>query len=114
MRISDWSSAVCSSDLFDRCVASAIVVGTWALAATGGGGALPLGFARDVCDRRRNAPWLVGCAPNARSEERRVGKGCVRTCRSRWVPDHKPTKIINRITSRHHMKLTTKQTSKNT
>src|SRR3546814_10877907 len=24
----------------------------------------------------------------ARSEERRVGKECVSTCRSRWVPDH--------------------------
>src|SRR3546814_13475391 len=24
----------------------------------------------------------------ARSEERRVGKECVRTCRSRWSPDH--------------------------
>src|SRR3546814_19199621 len=23
-----------------------------------------------------------------RSEERRVGKECVSTCRSRWVPDH--------------------------
>src|SRR3546814_14489651 len=23
-----------------------------------------------------------------RSEERRVGKGCVSTCRSRWSPDH--------------------------
>src|SRR3546814_13236263 len=23
-----------------------------------------------------------------RSEERRVGKECVRTCRSRWSPDH--------------------------
>src|SRR3546814_19056289 len=23
-----------------------------------------------------------------RSEERRVGKGCVRTCRSRWAPYH--------------------------
>src|SRR3546814_17729368 len=23
-----------------------------------------------------------------RSEERRVGKACVRTCRSRWSPDH--------------------------
>src|SRR3546814_20836366 len=26
--------------------------------------------------------------PNARSEERRVGKECVSTCRSRWSPDH--------------------------
>src|SRR3546814_17758733 len=24
----------------------------------------------------------------ARSEERRVGKGCVSTCRSRWSPEH--------------------------
>src|SRR3546814_15997631 len=27
-----------------------------------------------------------------RSEERRVGKECVRTCRSRWSPYHKKTK----------------------
>src|SRR3546814_12009536 len=26
--------------------------------------------------------------PNARSEERRVGKACVSTCRSRWSPYH--------------------------
>src|SRR3546814_11268600 len=26
--------------------------------------------------------------PLLRSEERRVGKACVRTCRSRWSPDH--------------------------
>src|SRR3546814_16515950 len=26
--------------------------------------------------------------PQARSEERRVGKECVRTCRSRWAPAH--------------------------
>src|SRR3546814_12324298 len=24
----------------------------------------------------------------SRAEERRVGKGCVSTCRSRWSPDH--------------------------
>src|SRR3546814_11844024 len=29
-----------------------------------------------------------GPAGNARSEERRVGKECVSTCRSRWSPDH--------------------------
>src|SRR3546814_11033416 len=27
-------------------------------------------------------------AATARSEERRVGKECVSTCRSRWAPDH--------------------------
>src|SRR3546814_19263525 len=26
--------------------------------------------------------------PGVRSEERRVGKECVRTCRSRWSPHH--------------------------
>src|SRR3546814_20177955 len=29
-----------------------------------------------------------------RSEERRVGKACVRTCRSRWWPDHKKQKSV--------------------
>src|SRR3546814_14672088 len=35
---------------------------------------------------------LGGCPPpgrfGARSEERRVGKECVSTCRSRWSPSH--------------------------
>src|SRR3546814_12566938 len=30
----------------------------------------------------------VGILGLTRSEERRVGKGCVRTCRSRWAPYH--------------------------
>src|SRR3546814_18707134 len=29
-----------------------------------------------------------GVHPDARSEERRVGNECVRTCRSRWSPYH--------------------------
>src|SRR3546814_11813737 len=33
------------------------------------------------------APDAFG-AFNDRSEERRVGKGCVSTCRSRWAPNH--------------------------
>src|SRR3546814_14182531 len=32
-----------------------------------------------------------------RSEERRVGKECVSTCRARWSPYHKKNKIINTI-----------------
>src|SRR3546814_975328 len=31
---------------------------------------------------------------NFRSEERRVGKECVSTCRSRWSPYHEKTKYI--------------------
>src|SRR3546814_12216705 len=34
-------------------------------------------------------PILFSTIPNlARSEERRVGKECVSTCRYRWAPDH--------------------------
>src|SRR3546814_19031531 len=33
-------------------------------------------------------PDTLFLAPHARSEERRVGKECVSTCRSRWSPDH--------------------------
>src|SRR3546814_13308795 len=31
--------------------------------------------------------------PSSRSEERRVGKECVSTCRYRWSPDHYKKKI---------------------
>src|SRR3546814_16584264 len=36
----------------------------------------------------------------SRSEERRVGKECVSTCRSRWSPDH--SKNTNRTTIMYH------------
>src|SRR3546814_2615219 len=32
--------------------------------------------------------FTFGCRPVRRSEERRVGKECVSTCRSRWSPYH--------------------------
>src|SRR3546814_20495356 len=41
-----------------------------------------------------NRPLVVSplgvklCRPSERSEERRVGKECVSTCRSRWSPYH--------------------------
>src|SRR3546814_20734367 len=34
---------------------------------------------------------------NQRSEERRVGKECVSTCKSRWSPDHSKKKNITNI-----------------
>src|SRR3546814_1859473 len=74
MRISDWSSDVCSSDL------------------TGGIGD------STYCSGCRGTRW-TGSSPTGstarkgspcsqRSEERRVGKECVSTCRSRWSPYH--------------------------
>src|SRR3546814_16701419 len=41
----------------------------------------------DLGARNEALPILVGGAA-ARSEERRVGKECVSTCRSRWSPYH--------------------------
>src|SRR3546814_6248651 len=43
--------------------------------------------------KRFDAPWKEieaqgFISPAARSEERRVGKECVSTCRSRWSPYH--------------------------
>src|SRR3546814_13146479 len=41
----------------------------------------------DPVDMRQNVSYF-SAKPNARrSEERRVGKECVSTCRSRWSPD---------------------------
>src|SRR3546814_7808629 len=65
MRISDWSSDVCSSDL--RYSMAALV---------------------RYLRRRRPAAMLSTSAQANRSEERRVGKECVSTCRSRWSPYH--------------------------
>src|SRR3546814_7311578 len=76
MRISDWSSDVCSSDLIARAV----------------------GIAETSCNGRHDddgsltrllqqRDGLLGDIER-RSEERRVGKECVSTCRSRWSPYH--------------------------
>src|SRR3546814_2693931 len=82
MRISDWSSDVCSSDLFAAVAVPALVLAGWAdgyrntpLEAVAGLGA----HAKAIL-----GPWVHKYPHFARSEERRVGKECVSTCRSRW------------------------------
>src|SRR3546814_4994247 len=82
MRISDWSSDVCSSDLSDRQRRLMLE------RACGIEQPLHLGHGkndRDLAD-------LLGADQLTheigRSEERRVGKECVSTCRSRWSPYH--------------------------
>src|SRR3546814_17770920 len=50
---------------------------------------------RDLALAGADAANLVGVAAHrlaGRSEERRVGKECVRTCRSRWWPYHSKKK----------------------
>src|SRR3546814_14429555 len=41
----------------------------------------------DLCGGEASAVIVAGTEPD-RSEERRVGKECVSTCRSRWSPFH--------------------------
>src|SRR3546814_8473510 len=82
MRISDWSSDVCSSDLLAQTVPllhQALLAVRDAVA--GGGRVLFVGTKRQASDP-------VAAAARQRSEERRVGKECVSTCRSRWSPYH--------------------------
>src|SRR3546814_20977984 len=41
---------------------------------------------------RRDIARIMNALGERRSEERRVGKECVSTCRSRWSPDHEKKK----------------------
>src|SRR3546814_9048905 len=88
MRISDWSSDVCSSDRFGgEPIPEALRVDVAQLVDRGLPEALAElldPFERDALLQRARALVEAEC----RSEERRVGKECGRTCRSRWSPDH--------------------------
>src|SRR3546814_16472950 len=78
MRISDWSSDVCSSDLSPHRRPSAA----------------PRRARHFRRRHNRDRPRPVRSSSDlrnpayGRSEERRVGKECVSTCRSRWSPSH--------------------------
>src|SRR3546814_14241000 len=109
MRISDWSSDVCSSDLKSTAVlrmlrsrlpeqipligVGGILGGADAATKMAAGANLVQLYTGlvyrgpelvaecvEAMRRRKEAP--------SRSEERRVGKECVSTGRSRWTPDH--------------------------
>src|SRR3546814_13677559 len=99
MRISDWSSDVCSSDLRERhyfdlhAVLDVKHSEAWNREAIGPlvaederraraiaeGALIRLRCGARCFERYRSILWQ-------RSEERRVGKECVSTCRSRWSP----------------------------
>src|SRR3546814_10964889 len=106
MRISDWSSDVCSSDRVRQrpwrryamaaSVAFAAVGGTIAYDHLAGRISTDHGEVRRIALEDGSVVMLNGNSAvkvryqddMRRSEERRVGKECGRTCRSRWWPYH--------------------------
>src|SRR3546814_11843318 len=109
MRISDWSSDVCSSDLF------ALVPGVAAadrqaepvgeiegrIAEYGEGRGVDIGLGKggqpgegveDAHVEQGVGARVEIIEAEQRSEERRVGKEGGRTCRSGWSPDHQKKK----------------------
>src|SRR3546814_11383493 len=100
MRISDWSSDVCSSDLlpFDLGGSNRIDIAVARFRSfslhhllhvepeISGPDAIEVHAVRfrTALARQNAAIFFAG----GRSEERRVGKECVSTCRSRWSPYH--------------------------
>src|SRR3546814_9889186 len=95
VRISDWSSDVCSSDLLDLLRADEVNMRIDCACGD------DLAFAGNDFGARANNDVdtglhvrIAGLADSVnppvsdRSEERRVGKECVSTCRSRWSPYH--------------------------
>src|SRR3546814_15798698 len=101
MRISDWSSDVCSSDLpMFASMAEVFGAGAVAVVLTGMGRDGTAGARRIVeaggwvvaQDAESSVVWgMPGSVAReglARSEERRVGNECASPCRSRWSPDH--------------------------
>src|SRR3546814_12698510 len=106
MRISDWSSDLCSSDL-----AQIYQRQLWSCRGrfrADGNCQAARGF--DTRDRRRGAYRRRRIRADPRSVERgrdrksrRVGKECVSTCRSRWSP------YPEQKTTGHHINTTTYQ-----
>src|SRR3546814_17158147 len=112
MRISDWSSDVCSSDLFGRIKEKKLLTSREKPATTRRGSDMAPALhevyrqyfdtiavqqedraLRDEVFRLRYQVYCVENPfedpaehPDGRSEERRVGKECVSTCISRWSP----------------------------
>src|SRR3546814_16015094 len=105
MRISDWSSDVCSSDLCSIEVASSAECameahGTPTITYAEGDNGEGINVVGSYCQKGNddiNPPQNDDYPGDVedpyrnsdRSEERRVGKECVRTCSSRWSRVHK-------------------------
>src|SRR3546814_3344636 len=87
MRISDWSSDVCSSDLGDPADRRRFLDDLLVLRAPRLAG-VRADYDRVLRQRNTLLKTAGAARRGSRSEERRVGKECVSTCRSRWSPYH--------------------------
>src|SRR3546814_16379669 len=109
MRISDWSSDVCSSDLLGPIIVPRVLRGVWLQRPEATAIGHKVCFAEILTPDDETAgidESLVDGGEalvvellhihahdlGARSEERRVGNECVSPCRSRWSPYHKKKK----------------------
>src|SRR3546814_16651843 len=102
MRISDWSSDVCSSDLQGAEGSLQVSQATNQLLALATKQQFQLQnlmaaqFRKESLEAARRGQSAIEARERTtrflgdgkRSEERRVGKECVSTCRSRWSPYH--------------------------
>src|SRR3546814_18187604 len=101
MRISDWSSDVCSSDLWlyslrdllmsygckiINSAGSTMIDENYTNLALRQKITVPLEIGDYTDPYHVYAPLTIDFAPCMRSEERRVGKECVSTCKSRLLP----------------------------
>src|SRR3546814_17124115 len=97
MRISDWSSDVCSSDLRQLKYCWTRMVGnTWKAPIIPSLNSSTTEDTTSLSFISRSERMLLICLDaslvlffsSGSSEERRVGTECVSTCRSRWSPYH--------------------------
>src|SRR3546814_11941590 len=102
MRISDWSSDVCSSDLGKRMTGPATMLQLENITVDFDGfkaiddlslaipsGSMTVVIGPNGAGKSTMCDTIIGrVRPTSRSEERRVGKECVSTCRSRWSRYH--------------------------
>src|SRR3546814_12116287 len=113
MRISDWSSDVCSSDLpfGELMMASAAIKDYRSGSGNGPVSRLDIelktlfqttaGWEPEDLRTGRVEMFPTRPAPHVRSAERRVGKACVSPCRSGWSPYHSQ-KIIAKHQKKQH------------
>src|SRR3546814_14063026 len=114
MRISDWSSDVCSSDLIQLVITEHRVTAPHRRSCSDQPIQIVISHdtRSDVTGQQVHYAAYVRILViqvfiienTSRSEERRVGKECVSTCRSRWSPYHYKKKIESTNTTTNNSK----------